>query len=217
MRGRAAALVLAALCSAGLSACSLIFGEEDTAAEVLARRRERVAVLPMVVAGAGPCELCPDNVEAVSADPATATLYTAFFHEALDRHPRLDKVDHADIRRLASRGQKAAVADLLTRGAADYVLVSVLTERRERVGDPFAPSEAAAVGVYAALRRIGDGAVLWQASERVVDTAGGFFGRQYQRVVLGERKRWRSADAVADEVLLRLAEDMIADADLGDD
>jgi hypothetical protein len=176
----------------------------------------RIAVLPFAYRGAGgvhACDLCPDTVVMARTSEDDALLVTAFFYEALTRHPRLQVVDFERIREV----EGASMRDTLTRLAEleklDAVIVGALLELRPRLGDPRDPEQRGGAAIYAALLDLPSGRLRWK---RVYDRTPGRTGRavrQYERLVVGEESKALSAYEVAQAGVERMVSSLARSMD----
>ena len=212
MSGWLARAAVVAASAALLSACSLTGGEPDRTAEL-----RNIAIMP--VAYAGPdggfaCDLCDGDVRYSQVTDEDALLVTAFFYEALDRHPRYQVTDWGTVRRLAvAGGVRAAMAELASRHGVDAVLAAELVELREREGTSRAPTKPGGATLRARLVDARTGELLWQDDFNQDETERGRVRRTIGRLVTGEPKRSRSARAIANQGAHRLVGLMVDSQD----
>ena len=214
MKARAWLMAACVAATASSSSCSTLEGFSPAAllrGPAKGGRITNVAVLPFAYrddAGVHPCDLCPDTLvmDVTSADDAE--LVTAFFYEALTRHPRVRVLPFERV----SAGRGATMRetlDALAEGEqVDAVVVGALLELRPRIGDPRSPEQRGGAAIYAALLDLPSGRPIWK---RVFDHSPrrpGTAIRQYQALVLGEEAKSLTAHEVAELGAARMAQSL---------
>lgn len=181
-------------------------------AELHSAGLRKIAIFPVAYADAGGgygCDLCPESVKMEPTSAAAARLTTAFFYENVARHPRFLTVRYETAVAAASKGMRAAAADLSARGQADAVLIAALVALRPRVGDDEAPEQPAGAALFASLVDARSGEVLWSGTFDRDEKARNRFGRFYDKVVGGVPRKWHSAEGFTEVGVKDLVEDMV--------
>ncbi len=192
---------------------------EATAASDAERAKtglRKIAILPVAYSAGGAgytCELCPASVTMQPTGAEAARLVSAFFYENMARHPRFLTVRYETVAAVASKGMRAAAADLASRGKADAVLVAALVALRARVGDDETPERPAGAVLFASLVDARSGAVLWSGTFDEDDKPKGRLHRLYDRIVGGVPRKWSSAEGFTEVGVKQLVEDMVDEID----
>jgi hypothetical protein len=205
----------AALFAVSLAACSTV---GDVLPERFFRspakaggRIARVAILPFAYrddAATHPCDLCPDKLVMDVTSAGDAQLVTAFFYEALTRHPRIQVIPYDRVQASEGGTMRETLERLADSEDVDAVVVGALLELRQRIGDPREPRQRGGAAMYAALLDLPSGRPIWK---RVFDHSPGRPGRamrQYQSLVLGEEAKAMTAHEVAQLGASRMAQSL---------
>lgn len=174
-------------------------------------RIRRIAVLPFAFRdehGTVPCSMCPNPVVMAPTSEDDALLVTAFFYEALTRHPRFQVVPPDIVARFMADTMEETTERLDVMQNIDAVLIGALLELRPRVGSPQSPTEPGGAAIYVALIDAKTRAQLWN---RVFDRTQGPPGaveRGYEVVVGEQDAHWLSAQGIAQEAALELVKTM---------
>lgn len=206
------AVVAALVASIALPGCSSV-GGALSGVDFLSRERvgavKTIAVLPFgfrAEGGGFACTLCPDAVELEKTSRSDAELATAFFYEALTRHPRFEVVPFERVGFLGTETMEAAAGRLRAEDGVDAVVVGALIELRPRVGDPRQPQARAAAALYAALVDPRSGERLWARRYYDEDKPPSGVVKQLRRLVTGDDV----PTLTAHEVLHRAEIEMVA-------
>ena len=207
-----AALVLMALASSGCSTVDDLLPERWFGSPAKPGGRiAHVAILPFAYrddAGTHPCDLCPDKVVMDVTSASDAQLVTAFFYEALTRHPRIQVVSYDRVKAAGGESMRETLERLAESEDVDAVVIGALLELRQRIGDPREPRQRGGAAMYAALLDLPSGRPMWK---RVFDHSPGRPGRavrQYQSLVLGEEAKAMTAHEVAQAGATRMAQSL---------
>jgi hypothetical protein len=211
-RAIAGVLALAALVSAG--GCQRIrpyLPDNPFISPEVPGRIRKIAVLPFAYrdeTGVVPCTMCPNPVVMAPTSEGDALLVTAFFYEALTRHPRFQIVQPETVSRYMADTMEETTERLEVMENVDAVLVGVLLELRPRLGSPQDPEEPGGAAIYLALIDARTKAQLWnrvfdrtQRPQNVID-------RGYEVVVGGQNPHWLSAQGIAQDAALELTKTM---------
>ena len=96
-----------------------------------------IAVLPFAYRdeqGGVPCTMCPNPVVMAPTSEDDALLVTAFFYEALTRHPRFQVVPPDVVARFMADTMEETTERLEVMQNVDAVLIGALLELRPRLG-----------------------------------------------------------------------------------
>jgi hypothetical protein len=211
---RAMALAVALLAAASSGGCQRIrpyLPDNPFISPEVPGRVRRIAVLPFAYRdeyGTVACTMCPNPVVMAPTSEDDALLVTAFFYEALTRHPRFQVVPPDIVARFLAETMEETTERLDVMQNIDAVLIGALLELRPRVGSPQDPTEAAGAAIYVALVDAKTKAELWnrvldrtQRSENPVE-------RGYDIVVGDPSPHWLSARGVAQEAAFDLVKTM---------
>jgi hypothetical protein len=174
-------------------------------------RIRRIAVLPFAFRdehGTVPCSMCPNPVVMAPTSEDDALLVTAFFYEALTRHPRFQVVPPDVVARFMADTMEETTERLDVMQNIDAVLIGALLELRPRVGSPQSPTEPGGAAIYVALIDAKTKAQLWN---RVFDRTQGpqnAVERGYEVVVGEQDGHWLSAQGIAQDAALELVKTM---------
>lgn len=174
-------------------------------------RIRRIAVLPFAFRdeqGTVPCSMCPNPVVMAPTSEDDALLVTAFFYEALTRHPRFQVVPPDVVARFMADTMEETTERLDVMQNIDAVLIGALLELRPRVGSPQSPTEPGGAAIYVALIDAKTKAQLWN---RVFDRTQGpenAVERGYEVVVGEQEGHWLSAQGIAQDAALELVKTM---------
>jgi hypothetical protein len=174
-------------------------------------RIRRIAVLPFAFRdeqGTVPCSMCPNPVVMAPTSEDDALLVTAFFYEALTRHPRFQVVPPDVVARFMADTMEETTERLDVMQNIDAVLVGALLELRPRVGSPQSPTEPGGAAIYVALIDAKTKTQLWN---RVFDRTQGpqnAVERGYEVVVGEQDAHWLSAQGIAQDAALELVKTM---------
>ena len=174
-------------------------------------RIRRVAVLPFAYRdehGTVPCSMCPNPVVMAPTSEGDALLVTAFFYEALTRHPRFQVVPPDVVARFMADTMEETTERLEVMESVDAVLVGALLELRPRLGSPQAPSEAGGAAIYVALIDAKTKAPLWNRVFDRTQRPPNAVERGIDVVVGDETAHWLSAQGIAQEAALELVKTM---------
>jgi len=172
---------------------------------------KKIAVLPFGYRdenGIRPCTLCPNAVIMAPTSEDDATLVTAFFYEALTRHPRFEVVPSDVVARFAGDTMQETMERLEVMENIDAVLVGVLLELRPRLGDPQHPAEAGGAAVYAVLLDARTGTQLWNLVFDRTQRPANPVEKSYEVVVGGGNPHWLSAQGIAQEAAFEMMSNM---------
>jgi len=181
-----------------------------------AKHVRHIAVLPFAYRasdGVHPCDMCPDKLVMDVTSPEEALLITSFFYEALLGHPRIQIIPFETVQAAAGATMGETVERLSQTEKVDAVVVGALLELRERLGDPRSPSQRGGASVYAALVNLPSGHAAWK---RLYDQSPGRPNtaiRQYERIVLGEESKTKTAEEVAHEGVARMVKSLVSSID----
>ena len=172
---------------------------------------KKVAVLPFAYRDANgirPCALCPNAVIMAPTSEDDAMLVTAFFYEALTRHPRFEVVPSDVVERFSGDTMQQTMERLEVMENVDAVLVGALLELRPRVGDPQDPAEAGGAAVYAALVDARSGRQLWNLVFDRTQKPANVAQKGYEVVVGGGNPHWLPAQGIAQEAAMEMMSNM---------
>jgi len=205
---RSVAILLAAATLAGCSTVRQYLPDNPFSAARSTPVRT-IAVLPFAYRaedGTRACDLCPDTLVMDKTSEQDALLVTAFFHEALTRHPSLTVIPNERI--LAARGEtmEQTLAVIAAEEEIDAVVVGALLELRPRLGDPRDPYQRGGAAIYAALIDMRSGNPVWKRVFDRTPPRPGRAVRQYARLVEGEIPKSYTAHEVSE----RAADSMVS-------
>jgi hypothetical protein len=172
---------------------------------------KKIAVLPFGyrdVDGKHPCSLCPNPVVMAETSEDDALLVTAFFYEALTRHPRFEVVPYETVRRLEGRTMRETMDRLEVMNDIHAVLTGALLELRPRVGDPANPEQRGGAAYYVVLIDAKTGEELWNRvfdktqRPRNIATAG------WQKLVSSKKSHWQTSLGIAQKGAVDLMNNM---------
>jgi hypothetical protein len=178
-------------------------------------RIRRVAVLPFAyrdARGVVPCTMCPNPVVMAPTSVDDAALVTAFFYEALTRHPRFEVVPPDLVDRFLGSSMEETTERLEVMHDIDAVLVGALLELRPRVGNPQNPADPGGAAVYVALVDARTRQALWN---RVFDRTQKPLAaaqRAYSVMVGKTDPHWLSSHGIAQDAALELMRTMARNA-----
>jgi hypothetical protein len=174
-------------------------------------RIRRVAVLPFAYRdeqGTVPCTMCPNPVVMAPTSEDDALLVTAFFYEALTRHPRFQVVPPDIVARFMADSMEETTERLEVMQNVDAVLIGALLELRPRLGSPQNPTEAGGAAIYVALIDAKTKAQLWNRVFDRTQRPQNAVERGYDVVVGGQNAHWLSAQGIAQDAALELVKTM---------
>jgi hypothetical protein len=174
-------------------------------------RIRRIAVLPFAyrdAQGTVPCTLCPNPVVMAPTSEDDALLVTAFFYEALTRHPRFQVVPPDIVARFMGDTMEETTERLEVMESVDAVLVGALLELRPRVGSPQDPTDPGGAALYVALIDAETKTQLWNRVFDRTQRPENAVERGYDLVVGDEDPHWLSAEGIAQEAALELVKTM---------
>jgi hypothetical protein len=174
-------------------------------------RIRRVAVLPFAYRdeqGTVPCTMCPNPVVMAPTSEDDALLVTAFFYEALTRHPRFQVVPPDIVARFMADSMEETTERLEVMQNVDAVLIGALLELRPRLGSPQNPTEAGGAAIYVALIDAKTKAQLWNRVFDRTQRPQNAVERGYDVVVGGHNAHWLSAQGIAQDAALELVKTM---------
>jgi hypothetical protein len=174
-------------------------------------RIRRVAVLPFAYRdeqGTVPCSMCPNPVVMAPTSEDDALLVTAFFYEAMTRHPRFQVVPPDIVARFMADTMEETTERLEVMESVDAVLIGALLELRPRLGSPQEPSEAGGAAIYVALIDAKTKAQLWNRVFDRTQRPPNAVERSIDVVVGDESAHWLSAQGIAQEAANELVKTM---------
>jgi len=199
-------LLVVALLVAGLPGCWSLGGAlsgVDFLARERAGRIKRIAVLPFAYRGGDgeglECTMCPEPIDMKPTSRSDAELATAFYYEALTRHPRFEVVSFERAAQLGAETAEEMAARLREGDSVDAFVVGALIELRPRFGDPSAPQSRAAATFYVALVDSRSGERLWARRFDGHDEEPGVMTTQLRRLTTGDAVPTRTAKEVLRE------------------
>jgi len=210
LRAGMAFMVLALASATVLVGCS---GKEELSMDQVDGRGGvvTIAVLPAAWTDgktSNSCELCPDAVVLKSVAGADAELVTAFFYEALARHPGYRALDRDSVSARKGESKQQLVKRLAARGEVDAFLVPALAETVPRVGTARTATVSGEATVYAALLGADGLERRWSGSEYGGQEMPGMFGR-ISMIATGKEHRFNSAMEQADLHVIELVARMV--------
>ncbi|HET9064072.1 MAG TPA: hypothetical protein VFO62_12360, partial [Candidatus Binatia bacterium] len=170
-----------------------------------------VAVLPFAYRdeqGTVPCSMCPNPVVMAPTSEDDALLVTAFFYEALTRHPRFQVVPPDIVARFMADTMEETTERLDVMQNIDAVLIGALLELRPRVGSPQSPTEPGGAAIYVALIDAKTKAQLWNRVFDRTQRPQNAVERGYEVVVGEQDSHWLSAQGIAQDAALELVKTM---------
>lgn len=174
-------------------------------------RIRRIAVLPFAYRdehGTVPCTMCPNPVVMAPTSEDDALLVTAFFYEALTRHPRFQVVPPDVVARFMTDTMEETTERLEVMQNIDAVLVGALLELRPRVGSPQNPSDPGGAAIYVALVDAKTKIQLWNRVFDRTQRPQNALEKGYDVVVGGDNEYWLSAQGIAQDAALELVKTM---------
>lgn len=199
LRAAMAFMSLALASATALGGCS---GKEELPVDLVGGRGKVIAIAVLPAAWtdgktSNSCELCPDAVVLKSVAGADAELVTAFFYEALARHPGYLALNRNTVSPRKGESKRQLVERLAARGGVDVFLVPALAETVPRVGTARTATVSGEATVYAALLDAEGLERRWSGSEYGGQEMPGMFGR-ISMMATGEELRLNSAMEQAD-------------------
>jgi hypothetical protein len=170
-----------------------------------------IAVLPFAYRdeeGVVPCTMCPNPVVMAPTSENDALLVTAFFYEALTRHPRFQVVPPDVVSRFMADTMEETTERLDVMQNVDAVLVGALLELRPRLGSPQDPTEPGGAAVYVALIDAKTKAQLWNRVFDRTQRPRNTIERGVNVVVGDDSPHWLSAQGIAEDAALELVKTM---------
>jgi len=167
----------------------------------------RIAVLPFAYRDAGnarTCDLCPDRLVMDKTSEDAALLVTAFFYEALAKHPRMQVVPYERIRELQGADMRETITRVSEAEDVEMVLVGAVLELRDRIGDPRSPQQRGGAAIYAAALQLPSGKPLWKRVYDRTPRRSSRAMREYELLVVGEESRAKTAEEVAEDGVQRM-------------
>jgi len=174
-------------------------------------RIRRIAVLPFAYRdehGTVPCTMCPNPVVMAPTSEDDALLVTAFFYEALTRHPRFQVVPPDIVARFMADSMEETTERLEVMQNIDAVLIGALLELRPRLGSPQSPTEPGGAAIYVALIDAKTKAQLWNRVFDRTQRPQNAVERGYDVIVGGANAHWLSAQGIAQDAALELVKTM---------
>jgi hypothetical protein len=171
----------------------------------------RIAVLPFAYrdeVGVVPCSMCPNQVVMAPTSEDDALLVTAFFYEALTRHPRFVVVPPDSVARFMADTMEETTERLDVMADVDAVLIGALLELRPRIGTPDNPSDPGGAAIYVALIDVRTNQALWNRVFDRTQRPEGSVAKAYDYVIDGGNPYWLSAQAIAQDGALELMKSM---------
>ena len=215
MRGvRAVAGLLAVATIAGTTGCQRIrpyLPDNPFVSPEVPGRIRRIAVLPFAYRdehGTVPCTMCPNPVVMAPTTEDDALLVTAFFYEALTRHPRFQVVPPDIVARFMAETMEETTERLEVMQNIDAVLIGALLELRPRIGNPQAPAEPGGAAIYVALIDARTKVQLWNRVFDRTQRPENPLERGYEVVVGDDGAHWLSSLGIAQEAALELVKTM---------
>ncbi len=205
-----AAIVLLSLAS-GCTRIRPYLPENPFVSPEVPGRIKKIAVLPFAFRDAESihaCTLCPNPLVMAPTSQDDALLVTAFFYEALTRHPRFEVVPYETVDRFAGDTMSQTLDRLQVMESVDAVLVGALLELRPRVGDPQNPEEAGGAAVYAALIDASSGQSLWNRVFDRTQRPANAAEKGYEVIVGGGNPHWLGAQGIVQEAALEMMSNM---------
>lgn len=204
------ALALALASATALGGCS---GKEELSMDLVDGRGGVIAIAVLPAAWtdgktSNSCELCPDAVLLKTVAGADAELVTAFFYEALARHPGYRALNRNSVSPRKGESKQQLVERLAARGEADVFLVPALAETVPRVGTARTATVSGEATVYAALLDAEGLKRRWSGSEYGGQEMPGMFGR-ISMAATGKELRFNSAMEQADLHVRKLVARMV--------
>ncbi|TFH21599.1 MAG: hypothetical protein E4H03_10270 [Myxococcales bacterium] len=214
VQGRAA-LVLCLLLASVVSGCSsvnrylpsFLRGKSDTTPVPV----RTIVILPLAYRAEDSrrdCDVCPNPLLMSETSAESALLVTAFFYEALSRHPRFDVVPYETVSRYQAETMDAMLADLTADRKLDAVLVGGLLEMRPREGDPRTPTKTGGASIYAAVLDVGTGETVWAQLFDGTKVPDNIVYKTYQAVVASYENRRPTAEEIAEYGVHKLVKNM---------
>jgi len=199
LRAAMAFMSLALASATALGGCS---GKDELPVDLVGGRGKVIAIAVLPAAWtdgktSNSCELCPDAVVLKSVTGADAELVTAFFYEALARHPAYHALDRDSVSPRKGESKRQLAERLAARGEVDVFLVPALAETVPRVGTARTATVSGEATVYAALLDADGLERRWSGSEYGGQEMPGMFGR-ISMMATGEELRLNSAMEQAD-------------------
>lgn len=211
---RVVAGLLAAATIAGTAACQRIrpyLPDNPFVSPEVPGRIRRIAVLPFAyrdAEGTVPCTMCPNPVVMAPTSEDDSLLVTAFFYEALTRHPRFQVVPPDIVARFMAETMEETTERLEVMQNIDAVLVGALLELRPRIGSPQDPTEPGGAAIYVALIDARTKTQLWNRVFDRTQRPANPVERSYEVVVGDDGVHWLSAQGIAQEAALELVKTM---------
>jgi hypothetical protein len=170
-----------------------------------------IAVLPFAYRdelGSVDCSMCPNRVVMAPTSENDALLVTAFFYEALTRHPRFVVVPPETVARFMADTMEETTERLEVMANIDAVLIGALLELRPRLGDPQSPSDPGGAAIYVALIDVRTKQQLWNRVFDRTQRPEGAAARTIDTIVGNEDPYWLSAQGIAQDAALELMKTM---------
>lgn len=204
-------LVVAAVAASGCQRIRPYLPDNPFLSPEVPGRIRRIAVLPFAYRdelGAVPCTMCPNPVILAPTSEDDALLVTAFFYEALTRHPRFEVVPSQTVARFMGESMEETTDRLEVMQSIDAVLVGALLELRPRLGNPQKPEDPGGAAVYVALIDARTRRQLWNRVFDRTQRPEGAAKRAYDAVLGNDLPHWLSARGIAQEGALELMKNM---------
>ena len=211
-RALASALALAAIvATAGCQRIRPYLPDNPFISPEVPGRIRRIAVLPFAYRdeqGTVPCSMCPNPVVMAPTSEDDSLLVTAFFYEALTRHPRFQVVPPDIVARFMADTMEETTERLEVMQNIDAVLIGALLELRPRVGSPQDPTEPGGAAIYVALVDAKTKVQVWNRVFDRTQRPQGAVERGIDVVVGGQNAHWLSAQGIAQDAALELVKTM---------
>lgn len=170
-----------------------------------------IAVLPFAYRdelGIVECTMCPNQVVMAPTSEDDALLVTAFFYEALTRHPRFVVVPADTVARFMADTMEETTERLEVMANIDAVLIGALLELRPRLGTPQSPTDPGGAAIYVALIDARTKQQLWNRVFDRTQRPEGAAARAYDTIVGSQDAYWLSAQGIAQDAALELMKTM---------
>ncbi len=199
LRAVTAVMALALASITALGGCS---GKEELSMDLVDGREGVVAIAVLPAAWSdgktsNSCELCPDALVLKPVAGGDAELVTAFFYEALARHPAYRTLSRNSVSSRKGESKQQLVERLVAQGEIDFFLVPALAETVQRVGTARTATVSGEATVYAALLGADGLERRWSGTEYGGQEMPGMYGR-ISMMATGEELRLNSAMEQAD-------------------
>jgi hypothetical protein len=172
---------------------------------------KKIAVLPFGYRdseGQYPCSLCPTPAVMAETSEDDALLVTAFFYEALTRHPRFEVVPYETVQRLEGKTMRETMDRLEVMTNVHAVLTGALLELRPRVGDPANPEQRGGAAYYVVLIDANTGEELWNRVFDKTQRPQNIASAGWQKLVSSKTTHWQTSLSIAQKGAVDLMNNM---------